>query len=468
MSKLKDQGEEKKPRSINPYALLFAVIVLCGLLSFVVTPGSYVRNEIDGRTVIDPDSYHITEKSPVGFLDFFRAVPEGLIGSGNVVFLILIVGGTVQILNESGALGVGISSVVKKTANRGNLIIWIFMIIFSILGGFMGWVEAAIPFVPIFIPIIISLGYDAMTAGAVVIIGLLVSFATGPTNMYTVGIAHEIAELPLYSGFGFRTIVMFLFVITGMLYTVRYANKVKKNPELSLTKDVDVSDMKINIDEFDDKKPTSGQIASLVILFIAFVIVIYGMLQMGWGMNDMTAVFLLVGIIVGALNKMGITGTVNSFMDGIKASVGGAMIVGIARGVQWILEQGGAIDPIIHTLSNAIDGWPAFGSALGMVAIVALLNGLVPSGSGKAMALMPLIIPLADLGGITRQTTVLAYQLGDGITNMFWFTYGTLLMFLSQARIPLKAWYKFVVPLMVILFIIGAAALFVAIQIGYN
>ena len=286
MSKLKDQGEEKKPRSINPYALLFAVIVLCGLLSFVVTPGSYVRNEIDGRTVIDPDSYHITEKSPVGFLDFFRAVPEGLIGSGNVVFLILIVGGTVQILNESGALGVGISSVVKKTANRGNLIIWIFMIIFSILGGFMGWVEAAIPFVPIFIPIIISLGYDAMTAGAVVIIGLLVSFATGPTNMYTVGIAHEIAELPLYSGFGFRTIVMFLFVITGMLYTVRYANKVKKNPELSLTKDVDVSDMKINIDEFDDKKPTSGQIASLVILFIAFVIVIYGMLQMGWGMND--------------------------------------------------------------------------------------------------------------------------------------------------------------------------------------
>lgn len=463
-----NKKKEKQPRSINPYALLFAVIVLCGILSFIIAPGSYVRNEIDGRTVIDPASYHVTERTPVSFVDFFKAVPEGLIGSGNVVFLILIVGGTVEILNRSGALGVGISYLVDKTSDKGNLIIWIFMLIFSILGGFMGWVEAAIPFVPIVIPIIISLGYDAMTAGAVVIIGLLVAFATGPTNMYTVGIAHEIAELPVFSGIGFRTVVFVVFVLIGMVYVNRYASRVKKNPELSLTKDVDVSDLRMDLNEFLGKKPTTPQTISLVALGIAFLVVIYGMLSLGWGLNDMTAIFLLLGIIVGIINGMGVNGTVDSLLTGIKGSVNGAMIVGIARGVQWILEQGGAIDPIIHGLSNIIQGWPSFASAIGMVVIVSLLNGLVPSGSGKAMALMPLIIPLADIVGVTRQTTVLAYQLGDGITNMFWFTYGTLLMFLNWAKIPLKQWYKFVLPLMVILSIVGAAALFIAIQINYN
>lgn len=278
-----NKKKEKQPRSINPYALLFAVIVLCGILSFIIAPGSYVRNEIDGRTVIDPASYHVTERTPVSFVDFFKAVPEGLIGSGNVVFLILIVGGTVEILNRSGALGVGISYLVDKTSDKGNLIIWIFMLIFSILGGFMGWVEAAIPFVPIVIPIIISLGYDAMTAGAVVIIGLLVAFATGPTNMYTVGIAHEIAELPVFSGIGFRTVVFVAFVLIGMVYVNRYASRVKKNPELSLTKDVDVSDLRMDLNEFLGKKPTTPQTISLVALGIAFLVVIYGMLSLGWG-----------------------------------------------------------------------------------------------------------------------------------------------------------------------------------------
>lgn len=462
------KGKTKQPRSINPYALLFVVIIIAGILSFIITPGAYERNEIDGRTVIDPTSYHSVERTPVSFLDFFKAVPMGLIGSGNVVFLILIVGGTVEILNKSGALGVGISALVNKTADKGNLIIWVFMIIFSILGGFMGWVEAAIPFVPIVIPIIVSLGYDAMTAGAVVIVGLLVGFSTGPTNMYTVGIAHEIAELPVFSGIGFRTIVFIIFVLIGMVYVTRYAAKVKKDPSKSLTKEIDVSDMELDLEEYANVEVTAAQKISLVALFLTFIVVIYGMLKLGWGLNDMTGAFLFLGIIVGFINGMGVDGTVGAFLDGIRGSVNGAMIVGIARGVQWILDTGGAVDPIIHTLSTAIEGWPLFASALGMLGIIALLNGLVPSGSGKAMALMPLFIPLADIVGITRQTAVLVYQLGDGITNMFWFTYGTLLMFLNWAKIPLNKWYKFIVPLMIILFVVGAIALFIAIQIGYN
>lgn len=457
----------KKSKGINPYALLFAVIVICGILSYIIPPGAYEREVINGRTVINPTSFHITERTPVEPLEFIKAIPMGLIGSGNVVWLILLVGGTIEVLNRSGALGMGIYGIIKATAGKGDLVIWVFMIFLSILGGFLGWAEVSIPFAPILIPVIISLGYDAMTAGATFIIGILLAFSVGPTNMYTVGVSHDIAELEMFSGFGFRMLVYTIFVLVGILYVTRYAKKVRKNPELSLTKEVDVSDLRIDIDAMGSKQITSPQKTSLLLLLASLILVIFGSLQWKWDLNDITSVFLILGVAVGLINGMGVHGTIGAIIDGIKGSMGGALIVGVARGVQWILETGGSIDPIIHGLSGLISGWPTVASAIGMMLIVTLLNGLVPSGSGKAMALMPLLIPLADLIGLTRQTAVLAYQFGDGITNMFWFTYGTLLMFLNFARVPLKAWYKFFVPLMIILFILSCIFLFVAVQINY-
>ncbi|MGO3751791.1 MAG: YfcC family protein [Peptoniphilaceae bacterium] len=463
------KNKNKSKGNINPYLLLFLVIIACGLLSFVISPGKYERNVVNNVTTIDPASYHVIERNPVSFMDFFRAIPNGLIGSASVVFLILIVGGAIETLNASGALNMGLSAIIKRTKNKNNdSILWIFMLFFSILGGFLGWVEAAIPFVPIVIPIIISLGYDAMTAGAVVILGLLISFSVGPTNVYTVGIAHSISELPMFSGIELRMIIFIIYVLIGILYTVRYAKKVRNNPELSLTKDIDVSDLKIDFKQFENKSMTTSHKLSLLLLLIVFLVVVYGMLALKWNINDMTAIFFLYAILLGFINKMGVNKTVDSMINGIKNSINGAMIVGVARGVQWILDEGGAIDPIIHKLSNIIQGWPPFASAIGILVIVGLLNGLVPSGSGKAMALMPLMIPLADIVGITRQTTILAYQFGDGITNMAWFTYGTLLMFLSTARIPLKKWYKFLFPLIIIFTLLSIFFLFIAIKINYG
>lgn len=306
-----------------------------------------------------------------------------------------------------------------------------------------------------------------MTAAAVVILGLLVSFSVGPTNVYTVGVAHEVAELKMFSGFQYRTIVYVVFVAIAILYTLRYARKVKKNPELSLTKEVDTSKMAIDLSQFEGKEFTSGQKLSLLALLVIFIVVMYGMLKLGWGMNEMTGMFFLFAIICGFLNKMGVDGTTGAIIDGIKGAVGGAMIVGVARGVQWILETGGVIDPIINALSQTIEGWPTTLSAIGIVIIVSLLNGLVPSGSGKAVALMPLIIPLADIVGLSRQIAILAYQFGDGITNMFWFTYGTLLMFLGFANVPLKKWYKFLWPLGIILTVVAIAFLAIAVKINY-
>ena len=194
---------------------------------------------------------------------------------------------------------------------------------------------------------------------------------------------------------------------------------------------------------------------------------VYGMTQLGWGINDMSAAFLVVGIVAGLIGALKPDEIVNSLMVGAKGSMGGALIVGVARGVQWMLEKGNLLDPVINWISGYLDGLPAVGSVLGIVLIVTILNGFVASGSGKAMALMPIIIPLADLVGITRQTATLAYQFGDGISNMAWFTYGTLLIFLSYGKVPLGKWYKFLWPLLVILFGLAVVFIVIAVNIGY-
>jgi uncharacterized ion transporter superfamily protein YfcC len=464
----KDRSKKEK-KNINPYVLLFCVIAICGIASYFVIPGEFQREIINGRTVVIPGTYRGVEKTPIALFDIFRAVPNGLIGSGPIVFLILIVGGTIEIFNQTGSISMGISKFISKMGGKGDsLVLIILMSLFAIIGGFLGWIEAAIPFVPITIPIVLALGYDSLTAVAVCILGLMVGFAIGPTNVYTVGIAHSIAELPMFSGIGLRLTAYIVFVAIAIVYTIRYGNKTKKDSSKSLVSDIDISDLTYDFSKIENQKMKISQKLSLVILAITFAIVVYGMLKLGWSINDMTAAFLLCGIIAGFVCKMTPGDIANTFILGAKGSINGAMIVGIARGVQWILERGGIIDPIINSLSQNLSGLPPVISAIGIMVIVTLLNALVPSGSGKAMALMPLLMPIGDLIGLSRQTTTLAYQFGDGISNMFWFTYGTLLIFLAYGKVPIQRWYKFLWPLMLIFSVVSIIFLSIAIKIGYG
>ncbi|MDR7871516.1 MAG: TRAP transporter large permease subunit [Tissierellaceae bacterium] len=461
--------KQKKNINLNPFVLLFLVIAVCGIASFFVTPGTFEREVIDGRTVVVPNSFHVLEKNPISVFDIFRAVPQGLIGSSSIIFLILIVGGAIEVFNKSGSLSMGVSKMISKMGGKGDtLILIVLMIIFAILGGFLGWVEAAIPFAPIVVPIILELGFDSLTAVAVPILGLMIGFAVGPTNVYTIGVAHAIAELPLFSGFGLRFTAYLVFVTVAILHTVKYAVRVKKDPTKSYVADIDVSDLKIDFSKIEGKEMSGAQKLSLVILASTFAVVVYGMLKLSWTINDMSAAFLVAGIVVGFICKMNAGDIADTFIAGAKGSMGGALIVGIASGVQWILETGGIIDPAINGLANLLSGFPPIVSAIGIMIIVSLLNGLVPSRVGKAMALMPLLIPLGDIVGLTRQITTLAYQFGDAITNIFWFTFGSLLIFLSYGRVPLQRYYKFVIPLMVVLFIIAIIFLTIATSIGYG
>ncbi len=456
-----------KKIKLNAFVLLFFVIVLCIIASYIVTPGVFERQVINGRTIVVANSYHNIPREILSPLAIFKAIPYGIMGASNMVVLILLVGGSIEIYNKSGTINVGINKLVNTVGTKGGpLVITLLFIVFAILGGFLGWIEVCIPFAPLVIPILLALGYDTIVAVSVLVLGLMVGFMVGPTNIYTVGIAHQISQLPIFSGLALRLIIYFIYIPITLIYILMYANKIRKNPEKSYMKDIDTSDLNVNISK--NEKFTTAHKISLILLGLTFVISVFGMLKLKWNIIDMTAVFILSGIIAGLINKMSASDIADSFLVGCKGAFNGAMIVGVARGVQWALEQGKIIDPIIYGMSKMLSGLPSVATAIAVFLVVSLLNGLVPSGSGKAMALMPILMPLSELIGLTRQTMILAYQFGDGLSNIIWFTYGGLLLFLSYGKIPLSKWYKFVMPLIIILAILSAIFLTIAVKIGYG
>ena len=461
--------QKKKSFNFNPFVMLFIVIVVVFTATFFVEPGAFDRQVVEGRNQVVPGSYHAIDRASLSWFDIFRAVPNGLIGSASIVFLVLIVGGAVEIFNKTGAIPAGVARLVNASGKSGGAyVLSVLFAIFAVLGGFLGWVEASIPFVPLVIPIVLALGFDSMTAVGVVILGSMVGFAVGPTNVYTIGIAHQVAELQMFSGFSLRFTAYLVFCAVSLVYLLLYAYKVRKDPSRSLVADIDVSGLKLDYSSEKDRRLDGRHVLSLTVLAATFCIVVYGMTQLKWNINDMSAAFLVAGLLAGFIGLLDPSDLVAALLNGARASMGGAMVVGIARGVQWMLDKGNLLDPIINALSIYLAGLPPVGSAIGIVVVVTLLNGLVASGSAKAMALMPIIVPLADLVGVTRQTATFAYQFGDGISNMAWFTYGTLLIFLSYGKVPLAKWYKFLWPLLVILFALSAVFLFIAVETQYS
>lgn len=460
---------EKKGKTLNPFLILLSVVVICSIFSYFVNPGAFNRAILDGKTIVVPGSYHPVERTPVSFFDVFRSIPNGLVGSASIMFLVMLVGGFVKVYNDTGTLDKAIAKILGVSNKIGSqAILVVIMIIFSCTGGFLGWSEQIIPFVPLIVSICLALGYDVVVGMACSAFVDMIAFSVSPTNVYTVGIAHQIAELPMFSGMGFRLAVLVILQLVVMLYILRYAAKVKKDPSKSLVADIDVEELKKDYTKEINEKMTLNQQISLLIFVITFIIAIYGVLNLNWSMNDLSAMFVLGGVLGGIVCKLGAVQIVNAFIEGAKGALGGALVIGIARSIQVVLEQGGLIDPAINILSQALNGLSPWATAIGVFVVVTLINAIIPSGSGKAIAIMPILIPLADMIGITRQTATLAYQFGDGISNTFWFTNGTLLIFLSISKIPLQRWYKFIIPLEIIICIVAILVLGVATKIGYG
>lgn len=461
--------KQKKSGSINAFVIVFLVIVGCYIMSLFISPGAFDREVLNGRTVVIANSFHTTEKTYLGPQAIFQSIPNGLVSSGGMMFLVMLVAGCIEVYKRTGALNKGVARILSKSEAVGSeKILVLIMIIFGSLGGFLGWNEQIVPFIPIVLSLVLALGYDLMTGIACSAMIDMISFSFSPTSVYTVGISHEVAELPMFSGFAFRLILLCVADFIIILYVLRYARGVRNGKIQSITADLDSDKFRVDYSEEMKTPLTGGQSMALLLFLVVFVAAIAGVAKFGWSMNDLSACFLFAAIAAGLLNKMVPNDLVNAICAGAKDGLTPALVIGLARGIQWILTESGIIDPIIYGISRPLKNLPGSIAAIAVMFVIAIFNGLLTSGSAKAMALMPILIPLADIIGMTRQTMILAFQFGDGLTNSLWFTSGTLLIFLTIAGIPLKKWWKFVTPLISILFVVCVVALIVATKINYG
>lgn len=447
----------------HTYAILLFIVVLGAALSYIIPAGEYERVEVEDRTEVVSGSYTNVEQNPVSIMDLFMAIPTGLNEAAGIIFYIFLIGGAFGVIRATGAIEAIIQKIMNNVKKNEMLLIPVIMTVFSILGFTTGMAEETIIFVPIGIMLAVALGYDAMVGTAMVTLGAAAGFIGGMFNPFTVGIAHGIAEIPIFSGWGFRTIVYLIVLATGILFVMSYAKKVKNDPTRSLVYEESKNGELNFIEEKLTVKELSKRHIIVVVLFVLTIAInVYGIFAHDWFLTELAANFFVVGIVAGFVGGLKLNYIFDSFIDGMKIVVYGAIIVGFARAILVVLESGLIIDTIIHSMSSVLDTIPTALTALGMLVVQVIINFFIPSGSGQAMTTMPIMIPISDLQEIPRQVAVLAFQYGDAITNSIIPTSASLMGVLAIAGIPYIKWVKFVWKLIIIWLIIAAIALVVA------
>ena len=454
----------------HPVILLSIVILIMTICTYIIPAGQYDRipDPVSGKKVVDPASYKTIEQAPVGVMEMFSSIPRGLAAGQEIIFFIIIVAGSFQIITATGAIEGGVGSIATALRNKDHLMIPIIMAVFSIGGATFGMAEENIIFVPIGIALARALGYDALVGMAMITLGAACGFCAGMVNPFTTGIAQQIAELPMYSGIGFRFVVWAVMLAITSTYVIRYGRKVKKNAANSIVRDLEIEEAGSHIDLDNVAKLTGRQKLVLLAIVAAFAFLVYGVFKKGFSMTEIGTIFLMLGIASAIIGGLGVDRSIKEFFDGAKGMVSGAIMVGIARAILVVMQDGQIIDTIIYNFASVLVGLPKAVTALGMFLIEAVLDFINPSATGKAAATMPIMIPLADVVGITRQLTVLIYQFGDGFASYIEPTSGTLIATLAVAKISYEKWVKFMFPIWVIWMIMGGGFVLIADLINYG
>ncbi|GEK59169.1 YfcC family protein [Marinococcus halophilus] len=446
---------EKSSRFHMPhvYVILFMFTAWAAVATYIIPAGTF--EEIpgpEGRTTIDPESYQQIASDPIGIVDFMLAVPNGLVAAAEVVFFTFVIGGMFMVLRRTGIIEIAVDRLTRKFSNKSLAIVPVLMFVFAFICSLIGTQELSLVYVPVILPLMVALKYDSVTAAAIALIATTAGFTAGFLNPINTGLGQQVADVPLYSGLGVRIALFLTLAVIGILWVLKYAKKVKQRPELSLTYKEDEEKRSLYLHTDDTKAyifHKRQKVASMFI-FIFFGILIYGVLAQGWFMLEMAGLFIIMGIVVGMIAGLTPSQVCDGFNEGFRDVLAGAMIVGVARAVAVVMEEGQIMDTIVHGLGTAVSGMPVVLSAGGMFVIQFLFNFLVPSGSGQALVTMPIMAPLSDLLGVTRQTSVLAYQLGDGLGNIIFPTSGYFMATLALAGVPWHKWVKFYFPLLLI------------------
>ena len=451
----------------HPLVMLFLIVVAVALLSYLLPAGSYELVEVDGRLRVVPDSYRPVANTPVGILDVFRAFPEGYRVATPVIFICLASALMFSVLKVSGAMEAAVGSMLRKLGTgRAESAIVIMTFFYGLLGILVGY-ENNIATIPIAAVVVLALGGDLVLAAGVSAGGMTVAFGLSPVNPYTVGIGHELAGLPLFSGAGLRTVLCFGALALMAAYNVRYYRRIRRNPEQRIGAGLDEEGLALSR-PLASYRVSNRQWALLGLFVAGLAWVLYGVFTYHWFINDISAVFLIVFVVSAVASGLGTKEIVGAAMRGVAEIAPATFIIGMAATVKVLLEQGQIQDTISYGLALALDGLPTYLSALGMSVGQSGLNLLIPSGSGQALATLPVMLPLGDSLGLSRQVSILAFQVGDGVTNMFNPSMGGLLAMLSLTRVPFDRWLRFALPITGAILLWAWLGLLVAVGIGYQ
>lgn len=452
----------------HTYVILVSIMVLMLVLTHIIPAGEYDRTEdAFGNTVVVEGSYHTIDVDAPGIFDLFLSLQEGYVDAANIMFLIIFAYGFVYVLTKNGTMDAALGTMVKKIGTRVSLLIPITMFVLGVLGSTMGIYEEVYGLFPVFVGIFMALGYDAIVGGATIFLGVSIGYAAGTTNPYNIAVAQDVAGVELYSGMQFRWVIFAAFEILAIAYVMHYAHRVKADPSRSLLKGIQIDSVEMkSINSLDEVKMTTRQKLCLLLFFGVIAFLTYSVLQLGWYIDEIAALFLMAMVIAGIISGYSATEICQTFIESTKSMVSSMLIVGFTRGILILMKQGCITDTIVYGLVNLLDGASKYVAAYGMLILQNIIKFFINGSTSQATITMPIMAPTAELVGLSKQIAVLAYQFGNGFADCFWPTSCALCCGL-MGGVPLNKWYRFVTPLFLMMLVLEFVFMTIAVWIGY-
>lgn len=471
-----------------PHVFIFlsGIILFCSILTYFIPSGSFERSTRTygkvTQTVVVPGSYkeipkHISAKaalvgeevegksSPISILGTLSAIPKGLADSAVLVFYVFIIGAVFSLIHYTGAINAVLFEMISRFGEHPKRLFFLVFILLFSGASFMGIVTETIPLIPMFLYLSKRMGYDRMFGMGLIGVPTFLGWSAGITNPFTVQIAQIIAELPVGSGMGLRVVLFLVLAAIGFHFLMRYGDRVKKDASLALIKNDKFEPD--GYENFEAKSLERRHILIILFFLISYAAILVAVQTIGWGLIEMSACFIGITIVVALISGMSGDESMSALIKGLQTMIVPALVVGVARGISVVLQEGMILDTILHNASEFLLTMPRSVAGQGMLFFQSVLNFFIPSASGQALVSMPLMTPLADILGISRQTAVLAYILGDGLSNLIIPTNGVLMAMLGIAKVPFEKWFKFILPVFLVTLFAAMAFMALAIAIGY-
>lgn len=447
--------------------LMFGLMVVSLIVTWLVPSGSFEMtvNEHGQEVVVSGTFSQIPDKEYLSPFSLFTVIPRALGDAQAIIFFVLIIGGAIKVIRETGAIDAFLGSLIKRYGRQPNMLLFSMMFTFAMVSATIGVAEEYIPFALILVSLCVAMRLDAITAIGTLVVGYGVGYGIAFMNPFTLVIAQNIAGLQPLSGYEFRLAITIPFILVGFHHVWSYARKIQKDPSKSLMKGIEPKEY---ISLADHPPLNRRRILILLISGAALLGLIVGIATAGWYLVELSALFVGLALVVGIVSGLGANKTAIVFGEGAAELTTTALLIGFARSIALLMEDGMVLHTVVDAAAAPLSAFGPEFAAVGMLFIQSILNFFIPSGSGQAFVAMPLMAPIGDIVGVSRQISVLAFQFGDGLMNMIVPTSPVLMGILGLAGIPYTRWFRFIAPLLVKLFVLCSIVLVIAVWIGYE